>query len=511
MKKVVYGLCLLAFGYLSMGNATTRDVSQTKTPLSANPSLVEWDSEGFSIRTKNGDNELRLGFLLQADQDIFFNTEGLTINDGVDSRPVINRTNVDRIWVRRARPILSGHLLKYNNFVFVPDFGQGQTRLFDAAVDVHYIKWLAFMAGKQISLLAGLQQFKDQSTLFSMEPGYATNMAPNREIGFLLHGQWGPTGQLENDAPYVDQRGFREWFSYQLGMFSGTADNTNPGLNPTSATAFSTETAALENKAVEARLFSNPFLGCKNVWLRGLGVGFATGVDNPTNEANLPAILSVGQNPIFTYSTNAVANGHRYRFHPQGYWFIGPGGVVVDWGFTAQHILNQTLNSPPTLNTTSLLQHNHAGEIQLVYNLTGETLDFMEKIIPLKPFNPNQKGAFGALQLVGRWSTLSMSSNVFNAFTMSGDSAQYVYADPRTSVSYANTFSVGVNWILNQYVRIVTEYDQTSFIGGCSTGALSASVNPGCLTGGAATYLLTSRVLNRPDEKTLMQRVQVQF
>ncbi len=499
MKKVVYSLCLWLLASASSGYAAV------------NPSLVEWDSDGFSLHSQDGENELRLGLLLQADQDIFFSTEGLTINDGVDSVPVINRTNVDRMWIRRARPIFSGHLLKYNSFVFVPDFGQGQTRLFDAAVDVHYIKWLGFMAGKQVSLLAGLQQFKDQSTLFLMEPGYATNMAPNREIGFLLHGQWGPPGRADQSPPYVDQRGFREWFSYQIAMFSGTADNTNPGLNPVTATAFSTENATLENKALEARLFSNPFLGSGSFWLQGLGIGLAAGMDSPSNEANLPALLSVGQNPIFTYQSNAVGNGQRYRFHPQGYWFVGSGGITIDWAFTAQHLLNKVLTAPPKVNTVSLLQHNHAGEVQVVYNLTGEPLDFMEKIIPFKPFNPYQKGAWGAFQLVGRWSMLSMSSNVFDAYMVSGDASHYIYADPRTSVSHANTLSIGVNWILNQYVRMITEYDQTSFIGGCSSGALSASENPGCLTGGNATYLLTSRVLNRPDEKVLMQRVQVQF
>lgn len=510
MKKVVCGIFLLVLGceHSVFAKETT---PLTSSSLSVAPSLVEWDRHGFAIRTQDGDNELRLGMLLQADQDIFFDTEGLTINDGVDSVPVINRSSVDRIWIRRARPIFSGHLLKYNNFVFVPDFGQGQTRLFDAAVDIHYIKWLAFMAGKQVSLLAGLQQFKDQATLFTMEPGYATNMAPNREIGFVLHGQWGPPSRPEDDAPYVDQRGFREWFSYQVGLFSGTADNTNPGLNPVSTTAFSTENATLENKAFEARLFSNPFLGKKHPWLQGIGFGMAAGVDNPSNEATLPAILSVGQNPIFTYASNAVANGQRYRFHPQGYWFVGPGGITFDWGFTGQHVLNKTLDSPPRDNTFSLLQHNQASEVQLIYNLTGESLDFMQKIIPHHPFNPREQSGFGAFQLVGRWSTLSMSPNIFNAFVVSDDSSRYVYADPRTSVSYANTWSIGLNWILNEYVRMVTEYDQTSFIGGCSTGALSAQENPGCLTGGDATYALSSRVLNRPDEKILMQRVQIQF
>jgi phosphate-selective porin OprO/OprP len=479
--------------------------------ITPQPTIAELDEDGFAIRSASGDNELRLGLLLQTDQDIFMDTKGVTINNGTASTPITNRNTVDRIWIRRARPIFSGHLFKYNNFVFVPDFSQGQTRLFDAFVDVHYIKWLGVSAGKQLSLLAGIEQLKDASTFYSTESGYSSTMAPNREIGIMLHGQWAPPG-VADKTPYVEQHGFNEWFSYQIGVFSGTADDTNPGLNPSSSTGFSTETATLENKGIEARVFSNPFLGqSHNVWLQGLGVGLATGFDSPNNEADLPAILSVGQNPIFTYEPKVAANGERYRFHPQGYWFVGSFGMVGDWAFTAQHILNQTTTSAPPNQISSMLQHNHAGQIQVIYNLTGEKNKYMEKLTPDRAFNPTESGAWGAFQLVGRWSGLFMDPNVFNSQSVVSGNSIYTYADPRLSVSKANTLSIGLNWMLNKYVRVMTEYDQTRFKGGCSTGAMSAAMNPGCLTSGNAAFAVTSQVMNRQDEKVIMQRIQVQY
>ena len=470
------------------------------------------NDDGFTIRSASEDNELRLGMLIQTDQDIFFDTSGITINNGVTSDPIINRSIVDRLWIRRARPIFTGHLLKYTDFVLLPDFGQGQTRLFDALMDVHYIKWLGFTVGKQLSLISGIEQLKDPATFYSNEPGYASAMAPNREIGLMVHGEWGPP-IVEDKSPYVGRHGFNQWLSYQIGLFSGTADDTNPGLNPTSTTAFSTETATLENKGIEARIFSNPFMGqSNNYWFQGLGLGFASGFDNPNNEANLPAILSVGQNPIFTYATKAVANGHRYRFHPQGYWFIGPFGIVSDWAFTTQQILNHATTSSSSHPLTNTLQYNNAGQVQLIYNLTGEHNRYTDRLSPNRAFNPAEKGAWGAFQLVARWSGLTMDPYVFNSsFIQDGDKI-YSYADPRLSVSKANTFSIGLNWILNKYTRVITEFDQTRFIGGCSTGAMSATQNPGCLTsGGNAAIASTSEVLNRPDEIIFMQRFQVQF
>jgi phosphate-selective porin OprO/OprP len=60
-------------------------------------------------------------------------------------------------------------------------------------------------------------------------------------------------------------------------------------------------------------------------------------------------------------------------------------------------------------------------------------------------------------------------------------------------------------------LRFSLEYAQSSFKGGCSTGALNAPVNPGCLTGLVYAYQDSSKVIDRPDEKIIMQRFQLTF
>ncbi|QMT60733.1 hypothetical protein [Legionella sp. PC997] len=50
---------------------------------------------------------------------------------------MINQNSIDRFWMRRVRPIFNGTFWKYNDFLFTPDFGQGQTRVFDAIIDLH--------------------------------------------------------------------------------------------------------------------------------------------------------------------------------------------------------------------------------------------------------------------------------------------------------------------------------------------------------------------------------------
>ena len=483
-------------------------VAAEKKAPPAPAASVQADASGFKITSPGGDYQLRFNTLIQADQDIFFNTKGETINTGISAIADNDRNTVDRLWMRRVRPIFSGTLFKYTDYMLMADFGQGQIRLFDAYADIHYFDWLGFTAGKQRSLLSGLENLRSASTISSMGLGYPSMMAPNREIGLTFHGEFAAPGQTHK---YTNHISFNDWFSYQVGLFSGTADNTNPGLNPVTATNFSTETSTVGNKSVEARLFAHPFQGSGIAPLEGLGLGIAGGYDNPSNQSTLPAMVSVGQNPIFTYVQSIGANGTRTRIHPQAYWFWGPFGMLADWTQTTQTLSSNLQPSAAAPATQSVTQNNQAAQVQLSYNLTGENNVF-GVVKPEKNFDPLGDGGWGALQIVGRWSGLYMDGSVFKTSATSAGQTSYVFADPRVSVQQANTWSIGLNWFLNANVKITTEYDQTSFVGGCSTGAMSAQFNSGCLTsGGTGATASSSQVINRPDEKVIMQRFQLAF
>lgn len=483
----------------------------TLISIPKNTGIVTVGKKGFRIQSLSGDNRLSFNGVIQADQDVFMQTRGVTINNGISSEPVINGNNVDRIWLRRIRPALSGTILKYTDFLITPDFGQGQLRLFDAFVDVHYLDWLSFNAGKEISLLAGLDNIKEPSTMYTMEPGYPTMMAPNREIGFMFHGALNAFRKQPSDEGWWYNYFTSGMINYQIGIFSGTADNSNPGLNPVTATAFSTETATFENKALEIRIFTNPFQGSDRTYLEGLGLGIAMGFDNPDNEIKIPALFSVGQDPIFIYNQTITINGARQRIHPQAYWFYGPLGVIGDWAQTKETMVSGPVPSAAGVINRYSTQNNQASQVMVVYNVTGERNDFLVKIKPNHPFDPMGEGTWGALQLVGRWTNLQMDGNVFNANTTIGDQTIYSFADPRLSVRQANTWSLGFNWFWNRNLRMTTEYDQTSFLGGCSTGGMSAAAYPGCLTSGTAATASTSEVRNRQSEKVIMQRIQLLY
>jgi len=125
------------------------------------------------------------------------------------------------------------------------------------------------------------------------------------------------------------------------------------------------------------------------------------------------------------------------------------------------------------------LQH-HGWQVSGGWVLTGEPASFTG-VVPRRNFNP-RAGAWGALQLVARYSELKIDDDAFP-----------LYANPATSASSASEWSVGLNWYLNRNVRVGTSFSHTDFSGGGGTGTSA----PAAVT--------------RQSENVLFTRIQLAF
>lgn len=483
--------------------------------------------------------ELEFHFWGQADQHTFADAYGLYIKGGSVASPILNRNTVSRYWLRRARPSIEGEFYDFFNYFVNVSFGEQEVQLYDAFIDINYYRLLGFQIGLQMSLVSGVENFFDNfdyvSRAFTMEMSNSAMLAPDRQFGFIAHGSFGPSG----DEPYfrgLSLLGFDDMFSYQFGWLSDTPDNSTP--LPTFdfiAKNSLDQQFDLSTSAFEGRIFINPFIDRPHFFLHHLGLGFATSLGHPSDQSGLPILESVGQNPIYRYSTTdsslfkVLANGSRYRLHPQMVWGYGAIGLLADWTQTTQN-LSVNKRSASALASTydpplyTLTQTNSANQISLIYNVTQEEFNLFH-FIPNAPFHFFEKDAYGGWQVVFRISGLNLDPDVFNSkytlnLTEKGKKySEYYFADPRISVQKANTWSIGFNWYWNQFFRISSEYDQTTFVGGCSSDALnpSSGQTSGCLTNAgidgrnADTFLSSNQVLNRPTEKIFMTRVQVQF
>ncbi len=367
--------------------------------------------DGFSIRSAGGGYQLKLNGYVQTDGRFFFNDD-------------LQRPS-DTFLIRRARPNIEGIVAKYISFRILTDFGEGKTSLQDAYVDFTYIPNAKLRAGKFKSPV-GLERLQSVTDSRFVELALPTNLVPNRDIGFLLHGDpWG--GAL----------------SYALGVVNGVADlASGDGDNN-------------DDKDGVARLFVHPFRGTGISALKGLGLGVGASYGNrqgSTADQNLPSYKSAGQQTFFKYrngTDNVYADGSSMRVSPQGYFYYGSLGIFGEYVRSTQEVRK--------LPSTERKLTNTAWQAAAYYVLTGEDESY-KGIVPKRPFEPGKSG-WGALEIAARYSALRVDDDAFPTF-----------ADLTKSANKAAAWAGGLNWYLNPNVKVALTYEETKFTRGAAIG-----------------------------------------
>lgn len=367
--------------------------------------------DGFSIKSADGKYALRLKGLVQADGRFFLSDS---------ATPAVNT-----FFIRRARPILEATVGKYLEFRIQPDFGQGATVLFDAYSDVKVSPAFAVRLGK-FKPPVDLERYQSASDIVFAERALATNLAPNRDVGLQL------SGDISSGA-----------VTWQAGIFNGVPDLGNGDGDVSDAKDFA------------GRVFIQPF---KLGTLAGLGLGVAgtTGIERgSTTTPALASYRTPGQQTFFRYTSstttptsNTYADGRRSRLAPQAYFYAGPLGLHGEY--------IQSWQAVTRTGTTAKLKHT-AWQTTGSFFLTGEKNSF-KSATPKKPFDP-KAGTFGAVELAARYSELSLDDATFPAF-----------ANPASAPSEAKAWAVGLNWYLARAIKVVVDYEHTTFTGGAATG-----------------------------------------
>ncbi|MCX6927676.1 MAG: porin, partial [Verrucomicrobia bacterium] len=348
------------------------------------------------------------------------------------------------------------------DFLLVPDFAptSGPT-IYDAYLNYRYCPALQFQAGK-FKAPVGLEQLQADRDILFNERSLATDLVPNRDVGFELHGD------------LFDRRA-----SYAAGIFNGTADGGNSG-----------NVDFADDRAFVGQLFFQPFRPLSATALQGLGFGVAGSYEtmSKTNTAGLPSntggslpgYFTDGQQQFFAYNPAdkavVVAKDDHWRLSPQGYYYYGPFGLLGEYVISDQKVSRAGVAPFETAHL-----RNTGWEVTVSWVLTGEDAAYSGGVVPRHSFNPHQ-GDWGALQLVGRFANLSIDRAAFPQF-----------ADPETSAGSAAAWSVGLNWYLNRNVMVKTSFSHTHFDGG----------------GGQGTSVPAT--VTRKDENVLFTRIQLAF
>jgi phosphate-selective porin OprO/OprP len=167
-------------------------------------------------------------------------------------------------------------------------------------------------------------------------------------------------------------------------------------------------------------------------------------------------LLTDGQQQLFTYTNNVVANGNHWRLSPQGYYYWGPLGFLGEYVISDQEVSKGAARANI---------RNKAWEVTGSWVLTGEDASFTG-VTPKNPFDP-RANHWGAVQLAGRFAQLDVDNKAFP-----------IFADPGTSASEATAWAAGLNWYLNRSIRLDASFSRTTFGGNINPARATVTRQP---------------------------------
>ncbi|MGB9458279.1 MAG: porin [Bryobacteraceae bacterium] len=381
---------------------------------------VTANTSGFTIRSPRGNYLLKIGADLQLDNRTY-------LGSGAEAA-------VDTLVPRRVRPTFSGTIYQYIDFMFRPDFGQGTTAIYDAYAQLNYLPWANLRVGK-FKPPVGLERLQSDDDTSFVERGLPSNLGPQRDVGYQLSANL-----------------FKQRVSYAVAVFNGVPD-----------ASIGTDTAVSDHRDYSARVFLTPFLPDENV-LSGLGLGFGGSGGNTDGEA-LPVFKTFGQQSFFTFASGVTAAGHRTRLDPQGYYYLGPFGLLTEYAFNEEGFQKSGVRREIAFR---------AYQVQASYILTGEEKSFASPT-PRKSFDP-MHGGWGAVELAARLGDWEAEKGVYS----------YGLVNSGTAPRHLHEWTGGANWYLNRLFRIAADYGKTNFGGGAPNS-------------------------NRLPERTILLRFQINF
>lgn len=318
---------------------------------------------------------------------------------------------LDTVLFRRIRPLFEGTVFRSVDFRFMPDFGQNNPQIQEA-----FLEWRRFPAAKlrvgKFKEPIGLEILQQDRHLVFPERSMASDLLPLRYMGAQAGGSI-----------------FSRRIEYEAGYFNGASDGSNGNFKWVPANEFA------------ARLFLHPFAARRDPAIRGFGIGIA-GSDGHDHGA-IAGLKTASQSTFFKYASTTLANGPHTRIAPQANYYAGPLGLTSEYVISSQDVRNRSF---------SAMVRNVGWQVSGSVLLTGEKNSY-DSAIPRSTFAPAcGRGHLGAFELTFRHSQVQIDRSAFP-----------LLANPSSSAQQAAENGIGMNWILNRFVKLTTAYERTGF------------------------------------------------
>jgi len=364
--------------------------------------------DGFYLRTREKDLfELRIGGLLQVDYR-YFNYEG----DGDPDK--------DRFDIRSARLLLAGHFYRRFSYKFQYEFqGAGGRRLLDAYLDARVAPFVSFRVG-QFKTPFSLEQYTSVKNIIFAERSMGFLLTPLRDVGLMAHASF-----------------WKDRIYYGVGLFNGD------GLDD--AVGGDSDSPEFTGRIVYAP-FRNMSLPLLNWFQVGGSYSYAKA------DRNNVKIIDVTSGLTEFFNVNSAAKFNiirdvdaRTRYGAELAWAYGP---VLAWG----EYINLQFSDVKTSDAQfDINLKDYYGA--LMWMITGEKPTLREGVIQgIRPYRNLFQGGWGALGIAFRYDHFD-----------GGDSAYEYLIEPGTSVREATAYTIGLNWYLNPYIRVLLNATRTNF------------------------------------------------
>jgi phosphate-selective porin OprO/OprP len=384
-------------------------------PLKAS---YDYRRNGFQFQTDDGELQLKFRAEAQADARVYDPANQFPVNGG--------------FYLPRTRFYFQGRVTRPIEYQISFQQGYGTFAPLNVYLNFHYDDRFQLRFGRykapwsyEFYHLNNWRLIQPERSLFN------TNFQLNRQIGLM---GWGEL--------------FEKRMEYAAGIFDGPR-NSFQDFNGA--------------KDIVAFLNFRPFERSEGSFLQNLNFGGSVDYgyqDNPLNPLALRTSASHSNNtipdqgvtdtaavPFLAFNNGVRERGLRELWDLHLAYYYGGLSLLGSWSSGIES-WSRSRGATPTKVPLS------GYYVQAAYLLTGETITDRTLIDPLRPFDL-RKGKFGigAWELTARYSELELGQEVFNAGL----------SDPNLWSRQAQLVDVGLNWYLNQYVKIYFDWEHAMF------------------------------------------------
>lgn len=363
--------------------------------------------DGFGMRSADDQFQLRLKFLTQIDAKLFTPTDQEPARSGM--------------YIPRFRTYFEGQMRDgYEYELSLQRSVEGTFDLLDANVNFRPSDTFQLRVGR--SLTPYSYAWYDHLEQFYITPERGLlplNFGLARQVSIIAH------GKLNDDmVEYA--------FGPTFGHISGLAD-TNATREGVGYLNFRPLTRREGTVLQNLNLGGSLALGRQSLATTPLPL--RTSIQTSENDEAAQAASTI----FMEFHNSVIQNGTRQQgaLHAANYY--GPWSIEAEFYALT---FEASPNAGAAFTTIPVLGY----DIQLARFLTGESVKRREIVEPLHPFGRGPSSGWGAIEIFGRHSEISLNDKVFTAGL----------AEEAEWTNKASVVDVGINWYLNRFVKIAT-------------------------------------------------------